>query len=90
MNPHALADTRSLVLPVCHSSTPAQQSDIIILFSFSQDIFQKNSFSYFSKNLYEKNLQLEREESAERIGKVKLMGRIDNSNLTKERGVSRL
>ena len=90
MNPHALADTRSLVLPVCHSSTPAQQSDIIILFSFSQDIFQKNSFSYFSKNLYEKNLQLEREESTERIGKVKLMGRIDNSNLTKERGVSRL
>lgn len=90
MNPHALADTRSLVLPVCHSSTPAQQSDIIILFSFSQDIFQKNSFSYFSKKLVQKNLQLEREESTERIGKVKLMGRIDNSNLTKERGVSRL
>ena len=90
MNPHALADTRSLVLPVCHSSTPAQQSDIIILFSFSQDIFQKNSFSFFSKKLVQKNLQLEREESTERIGKVKLMGRIDNSNLTKERGVSRL
>ncbi len=90
MNPHALADTRSLVLPVCHSSTPAQQSDIIILFSFSQDIFQKNSFSYFSKKLVQKNLQLEREESTERIGKVKLMGRIDISNLTKERGVSRL
>ena len=90
MNPHALADTRSLVLPVCHSSNPAQQSDILILFSFSQDIFQKNSFSYFSKKLVQKNLQLEREESTERIGKVKLMGRIDNSNLTKERGVSRL
>ena len=45
---------------------------------------------HFSKNLYKKNLQLEREESAERMGKVKLMGRIDNSNLTKERGVSRL
>ena len=45
---------------------------------------------HFSKNLYEKNLQLEREESAERIGKVKLMGKIDISNLTKERGVSRL
>ena len=90
MNPHAQPDTRSLVLPVCHSSTPAQQSDIIILFSFSQDIFQKNSFSYFSKKLVQKNLQLEREESTERIGKVKLMGRIDNSNLTKERGVSRL
>ena len=33
---------------------------------------------------------LKREESAERIEKVKLMGRIDISNLTKERGVSRL
>ena len=45
---------------------------------------------HFSKKLVQKNLQLEREESTERIGKVKLMGRIDNSNLTKERGVSRL
>ena len=33
---------------------------------------------------------LDRKESAERIEKVKLMGRIDISNLTKERGVSRL
>ena len=46
LNPHALTDTRSLVLPVCHSSTPAQQ---MVYYhnvprharTFSQKIFSK-------------------------------------------------
>ena len=74
-------------LPFQHSRATERYYHTVFIFARH---FSKNSFSYFSKNLYEKNLQLEREESTERIGKVKLMGRIDISNLTKERGVSRL
>lgn len=74
-------------LPFQHSRATERYYHTVFIFARH---FSKNSFSYFSKNLYEKNLQLEREESAERIGKVKLMGKIDISNLTKERGVSRL
>ena len=41
MNPHAQPDTRSLVLPVCHSSTPAQQSDTNIMLLYMQELFLK-------------------------------------------------
>ena len=75
-------------LPFQHSRATERYYHTVFIFArhFSTKLF----LVFFKKNLYEKNLQLEREESTERIGKVKLMGRIDNSNLTKERGVSRL
>jgi hypothetical protein len=75
-------------LPFQHSRATERYYHTVFIFArhFSKKLF----LVFFKKNLYEKNLQLEREESTERIGKVKLMGRIDNSNLTKERGVSRL
>ena len=75
-------------LPFQHSRATERYYHTVFIFArhFSKKLF----LVFFKKNLYEINLQLEREESAERIGKVKLMGRIDNSNLTKERGVSRL
>ena len=39
LNPHVLSDTRSLVLPVCHSSTPAQQRKFYHNFLYCASIF---------------------------------------------------
>ncbi len=49
LNPHVLSDTRSLVLPVCHSSTPAQQRKFYHNFLYCASFFLVETKSFLRK-----------------------------------------